>query len=175
MKKFVTIGLPLATLAAIAVFFLYSYPSSPPVAPVLSGPNQQMKERLSPEAYAVMYEKGTERPFSSPLDFETRKGTYVSADSGLPLFRSEDKYDSGTGWPSFTKPISMDRIVLSEDSSLPGVRTEVSTKDTGAHLGHVFDDGPPPLGKRYCMNGVALRFIPDETGTSTPKREQVPE
>ncbi len=120
-----------------------------------------MKTKLSPEAYDVMYNAGTERPFSSPLDHETRPGTYVSADTGLPLFRSEDKYDSGTGWPSFTKPISPDAVILREDNLLGLSRTEVLTKDTHAHLGHVFDDGPPPLGKRWCMNGVALRFIPD--------------
>jgi methionine-R-sulfoxide reductase len=96
------------------------------------------------------------------LDFETRPGTYVSADTGLPLFRSEDKYDSGTGWPSFVKPISTSSIILKEDDSLGVPRTEVLTADTHAHLGHVFDDGPVDRGgKRYCMNGVALRFIPD--------------
>ncbi len=121
----------------------------------------QVKNKLSPEAYNVMYQAGTERPFSSPLDFETRKGTYVSADTDLPLFRSEDKYDSGTGWPSFTKPISPEAVMLKEDHLLGTLRTEVLTSDTHAHLGHVFDDGPPPLGKRWCMNGVALRFIPD--------------
>lgn len=129
-----------------------------------------MKSKLSPEAYDVMYQAGTERPFSSPLDFETRKGIYLSADTGLPLFRSEDKYDSGTGWPSFTKPISMDNVILKEDDSLGASRVEVITKDSGAHLGHVFDDGPAPLGKRWCMNGVALRFVPDSTST----RENLP-
>ena len=121
-----------------------------------------IRSKLSKEAYYVMYQAGTEAPFSSPLNDEHRMGTFVSADSGLPLFRSEDKFDSGTGWPSFTKPISQESVILREDELLGIKRTEVLTTDTHAHLGHVFDDGPPPLGKRWCMNGVALRFIPDE-------------
>ncbi len=125
------------------------------------GSTRHVKTKLSPEAYYVMYEAGTERPFSSALDYETRKGTYVSADTDLPLFRSEDKFDSGTGWPSFTKPISKESVILKDDELLGVSRTEVLTADTHAHLGHVFDDGPPPLGKRWCLNGVALRFIPD--------------
>ena len=128
-----------------------------------------LKTKLSPEAYYVMYEAGTERPFSSQLDYETRKGIYVSADTGLPLFRSEDKYDSGTGWPSFVKPMSTSSIILKVDTSLGESRTEVLTGDTHAHLGHVFDDGPADRGgKRYCMNGVALVFVPDGA-TSTPE------
>lgn len=118
--------------------------------------------KLSKEAYYVMYQAGTEAPFTSPLNDEHRKGLFVSADSGLPLFRSEDKFDSGTGWPSFTRPISNESVILKEDQLLGVSRTEVITADTHAHIGHVFDDGPLPLGKRWCMNGVALRFIPDE-------------
>ena len=134
---------------------------------VVANTTASVKSKLSKEAYYVMYQAGTERPFSSPLDFETRRGTYVSADTGLPLFRSEDKYDSGTGWPSFTKPITMDNVVLKTDDSIGISRTEAVTKDTGAHLGHVFDDGPLPLGKRWCMNGAALRFIADASSTPT--------
>lgn len=125
-----------------------------------------LRQILSPEAYLVMYEKGTEPAFSSSLYAEERKGTYVTADTGLPVYRSEDKYDSGTGWPSFARPIA-GAVELREDSSLFAKRTEVIAKDTGAHLGHVFDDGPSDRGgKRYCMNGVALRFVPDTGSTS---------
>ncbi len=144
-----------AFIAAVLVFFLYAREQAAPT------PQPGVKERLSPEAYQVMYERRTERPFSSPLDKEYRKGTYVTADTGLPVYRSEDKYDSGTGWPSFTKPIE-GSVRLREDVSIFGKRIEVVSRDTGAHLGHVFDDGPMPLGTRYCMNGVALQFIPDE-------------
>ena len=136
--------------------------------------NEDMRNKLSAEEYHVMYEKGTEKPFSSALNDEHRKGTYVTADTGLPVYRSEDKFDSGTGWPSFTKPIE-ENVELREDNSIFTKRIEVVSKDTGAHWGHVFDDlpatwprqagGPPPDGKRYCMNGVALRFVPDEEGT----------
>ena len=122
----------------------------------------ELKSLLPSDVYRVMYEGGTEPPFSSPLNIENRNGTFVTADTKLPVYRSEDKYDSGTGWPSFTKPIE-GSIMLREDKSLFSVRTEVVSSDTGAHLGHVFDDGPSDRGgKRYCMNGVALLFIPDE-------------
>lgn len=128
--------------------------------------NEQWKALLTSEQYHILREKGTEQPYSSPLNDEKRAGTYVSADCGTPLFRSEDKFDSGTGWPSFTKPISPDAVRLEEDRTLPWeVRTEVLDATCGGHLGHVFEDGPPPTGQRYCMNGAALKFIPDEPGT----------
>src|SRR5688572_21008447 len=116
---------------------------------------------LPPEAVEVTQRAGTERAGTSPLNKEKRKGVFVSAVGGLPLFRSEDKFESGTGWPSFTQPIDPDHVVLHEDTSLGMRRVEVLDARSGAHLGHVFDDGPAPTGKRYCMNGAALRFIPE--------------
>lgn len=115
---------------------------------------------ISEDSYAVLFEEGTERPFTSPLLDEHRKGTFVSADCGEPVFRSEQKFDSGTGWPSFWAPISPDAVIEKKDTLLGYERTEIKSK-CGGHLGHVFTDGPQPTGLRYCMNGVALRFIPD--------------
>ncbi len=117
------------------------------------------RKRLSPEAYAVLRHASTEYPFTSPLNKEHRKGMFVCAGCALPLFSSAAKYDSGTGWPSFWKPLP--RAVGTEtDRTLGYVRTEVHCARCGGHLGHVFEDGPRPTGKRYCMNGLALRFFP---------------
>lgn len=115
---------------------------------------------LTEEQLHVLRDSGTERPFTSPLLNEHRKGTYVSADCGLPVFRSEQKFDSGTGWPSFWAPISEDAVIEETDRTLGITRTEI-VSPCGGHLGHVFDDGPEPTGLRYCMNGLALKFIPD--------------
>jgi peptide-methionine (R)-S-oxide reductase len=119
----------------------------------------EWRERLTPEQYYVLREHGTERAGTSPLDREKRAGTFVCAGCDLPLFSSETKYDSGTGWPSFYAPLD-DAIGTSEDSSLFMTRTEVHCRRCGGHLGHVFEDGPPPTGLRYCMNGVAMKFVP---------------
>src|SRR5207342_1390997 len=112
--------------------------------------------RLTPAQYSVLRLQGTERPFSSPLDFEERPGTYACAGCDLPLFSSTTKYDSRTGWPSFWQPLA-DAVGTSEDTFLAMKRTEVHCRRCGGHLGHVFNDGPPPTGLRYCMNGVALK------------------
>ncbi|MBU6207757.1 MAG: peptide-methionine (R)-S-oxide reductase MsrB [Alphaproteobacteria bacterium] len=112
---------------------------------------------LSPAAYYIMRQEGTERPFTSPLLNEHHKGNFICAGCALPLFASDTKYDSGTGWPSFWKPLP-GAVATRRDTSLLEVRTEVHCSRCGGHLGHVFDDGPPPTGLRYCMNGLALGF-----------------
>jgi methionine-R-sulfoxide reductase len=118
--------------------------------------------KLTDEQKKVLYEKATEAPFTSDLLNEKRSGVYVAADTGEALFRSEDKFDSGSGWPSFTKPISSEALEEHTDGSLGMIRTEVTTP-TGSHLGHVFTDGPKEAGGlRYCINGAALKFISDE-------------
>lgn len=114
---------------------------------------------LGAPRYAVLREAATERPFSSPLVNEHRKGTFVCAGCGLPLFSSATKFESGTGWPSFWKPLPK-AVVTRPDHSLIVERTEVLCARCGGHLGHVFDDGPRPTGLRYCMNGLALQFRP---------------
>ena len=124
-------------------------------------PEDQWKSRLSPMQYRVLRQEGTERAFTGELNDNKKKGTYYSAATGQPLFRSEDKYDSGTGWPSFTQPISPDAVAYVWDSSLFSRRIEVVDSLSGSHLGHVFEDGPGPTGQRYCMNSAALIFVPD--------------
>jgi peptide-methionine (R)-S-oxide reductase len=117
----------------------------------------EWRARLTPEQYAVLRQEGTERPFSSPLLEEHRKGAFGCAGCGADLFASETKFDSGTGWPSFWKPLD-NAVGETRDTSFMMVRTAVHCAQCGGHLGHVFDDGPPPTGLRYCMNGVALTF-----------------
>jgi peptide-methionine (R)-S-oxide reductase len=119
----------------------------------------EWKQRLSPEAYAVLRHESTEQPGSSKLLDEHRAGTFVCAGCALPLFSSRTKFDSGTGWPSFWQPLP-NAVGTSTDRLLGFARTEVHCSRCGGHLGHVFDDGPKPTGKRYCMNGVAMRFMP---------------
>lgn len=114
---------------------------------------------LTPEQFWILREEGTERPFTSPLLEEHRRGRFVCAADGNPLFDSHTKFDSGTGWPSFWQPLPR-AIGTRADHSFGEVRTEVHCSRCGGHLGHVFDDGPAPTGLRYCMNGIALRFVP---------------
>jgi methionine-R-sulfoxide reductase len=119
----------------------------------------EWKQLLTPAQFNVLREHGTEPPGSSPLNDEHRAGTFVCAACELPLFSSKTKFDSGTGWPSFWQPLP-NAVGESVDNSLFMTRTEVHCSRCGGHLGHVFDDGPPPTGLRYCMNGVAMKFVP---------------
>ncbi len=120
----------------------------------------EWRQQLSPQQYRVLREHGTEHPGSSPLNREKRKGTFACAGCDLPLFASDTKYESGTGWPSFWQALP-DAVETSTDRSLLMARTEVHCRRCGGHLGHVFNDGPRPTGLRYCMNGVAMGFTPD--------------
>ena len=121
--------------------------------------NEEWKQTLTPEQYYVTREKGTERPFSSPLNEIHEQGTFQCVACGLPLFSSKAKFDSGTGWPSFYQPIAPENVQEEVDKSLSETRTEVLCARCDSHLGHVFPDGPRPTGLRYCMNGVALKFV----------------
>lgn len=120
----------------------------------------EWQETLTPEQFRVLRKHGTERAGTSPLDKEYGTGTFVCAGCGTPLFSSETKFNSGTGWPSFYAPLE-DAIATTTDRSLFMTRTEVHCSKCGGHLGHVFNDGPRPTGERYCMNGVSLDFIPE--------------
>jgi peptide-methionine (R)-S-oxide reductase len=122
-------------------------------------PDAEWRKQLTPEQYVVLRAHGTERPGSSPLNREKRKGTFVCAGCELPLFASDTKYESGTGWPSFWQPLP-DAVGTTTDRALLMTRTEVHCRRCGGHLGHVFNDGPKPTGLRYCMNGVSLKFVP---------------
>ncbi len=130
----------------------------PDFSPLKKSPGEWRK-LLSADQYGVLFEEATERAFTSPLNKETREGTYVCAACYLPLFLSDHKYDSGTGWPSFYQVID-GAIGTKKDFILIVPRTEYHCARCGGHQGHVFDDGPPPTGKRWCNNGLALRFVP---------------
>ena len=124
--------------------------------------DQELKKRLTAEQYQVTRKGGTERPFANAYWNNKKPGLYVDVITGEPLFVSTDKFDSRTGWPSFTKPITPERVEERTDTGHGTVRTEVRAKGSGSHLGHVFEDGPAPTGQRYCINSAALRFIPWE-------------
>jgi peptide-methionine (R)-S-oxide reductase len=141
--------------------------AAPPVAAAARGdavapldkPASEWRRLLEPQRYAVLFEEATERPFTSPLLAEKRAGTYLCAACRLPLFESSAKFESGTGWPSFTDPIP-GRVGTKVDRQLFVARTEYHCIRCGGHQGHVFDDGPPPTGRRWCNNGLALEFVP---------------
>jgi len=144
-----TFGLTLATSCSAASKTSYKYSYS----------EAEWRKRLTAEQFAVLREEATERPFTSPLNDEHRKGIFVCAACANELYSSDTKYDSGTGWPSFYKPLA-GAVGTSTDFKLGYPRTEVHCADCGGHLGHVFKDGPKPTGLRYCMNGVAMKFQP---------------
>ena len=118
------------------------------------------RKQLTKQQFYVLREEGTERAYTSPLDTEKRKGTFVCAGCANPVYASAHKYDSGTGWPSFYQPIDKSAVGTSTDYKIGFPRTEVHCADCGGHLGHIFDDGPKPTGKRHCINGVAMKFVP---------------
>jgi peptide-methionine (R)-S-oxide reductase len=138
--------------AAVSADYAKNYPEAKP--------NDYWKKILSPEAYDIMVNRGTEPPFHNPYWDNHKKGIYVSAATGKPLFSSDTKFESGTGWPSFYQPIDPKAVKVVKDNSFGMDRDEVVEASTGLHLGHVFDDGPKPTGKRYCMDSYALKFIP---------------
>jgi peptide-methionine (R)-S-oxide reductase len=151
--------LGLAGAAGVSVLLFARSGSAPAAGFAVTHTPDQWRRILGPQRYAILREGGTERAFTSPLNNEHRKGTFACAGCALPVFSSAAKFDSGTGWPSFWKPLPR-AVVTRSDRSLLMDRTEILCARCGGHLGHVFNDGPRPTGLRYCMNGLALKFRP---------------
>ena len=124
----------------------------------LNKTDEELQKELDPQLYKVAREKGTETPFSGKYTYSKETGVYMCAVCGNPLFNSDTKFDSGTGWPSFDKPVSEDALEYKTDNSIGMIRTEIRCAKCGSHLGHVFDDGPTETGKRYCLNSVCLNL-----------------
>jgi peptide-methionine (R)-S-oxide reductase len=154
----------LATLGALVLAqrSVAAGPGEPVKIEKLVLSDEEWRKRLTPAQFDVLRKEGTERAGTSPLNHEKRKGTFVCAGCDLPLFASDTKYESGTGWPSFYQSLE-NAVGTTVDKSFFMTRTEVHCRRCGGHLGHVFDDGPKPTGLRYCMNGVALKFMPAAT------------
>ena len=147
-------------LFVLALFVSYATSAQKHKKYKINKPNSEWKKLLTPQQYFVLREAGTERPNSSPLNFNHKKGVYVCAACKTPLYKSENKYDSGSGWPSFDRAI-LGNVDVDTDYNLGYARTELKCANCGGHLGHSFDDGPKETtGKRHCINGVALEFIP---------------
>ena len=154
-------GLSAGALAAIALRATQGSAGSTPGTFEIAKTDDEWKKQLTSEQFLVLRKHGTERPFTSPLDKEYGAGRYACAGCDLPLFSSQTKFDSRTGWPSFYQPLE-NAVGATTDRAWGMVRTEVHCRRCGGHLGHVFDDGPKPTGLRYCMNGVALKFTSEK-------------
>ena len=153
----------LGTAGTLAAFSFLRWNSATDAAPAakfeIEKSDEEWRKLLNPAQYDVLRKHGTERAGTSPLNAEKRKGTFACAGCDLPVFSSDTKYESGTGWPSFWQPLP-DAVGTTVDKSFFMTRTEVHCRRCGGHLGHVFEDGPKPTGLRYCMNGVAMKFAP---------------